>query len=71
MEGFSVDLDAVQTNMCYIELTDGRTGPGMVAALAERGVDLLDLGPTLLRAVTHLHVDDDDIEHAITAFADL
>ena len=71
MEGFSVDLDAVQTNMCYIELTDGRTGQEAVAALAERGVDLLDLGPTLLRAVTHLHVDDDDIEHAIAAFSDL
>ena len=71
LEGFSVDLDAVQTNMCYIELTGGQSGQEAVAALAERGVDLLDLGPTMLRAVTHLHVDDDDIEHALSAFADL
>ena len=71
LDGFSVDLDAVQTNMCYIELTGVQSGQEAVAALAERGVDVLDLGPTMLRAVTHLHVDDDDIEHAIAAFADL
>jgi threonine aldolase len=71
LDGLSVDLDAVQTNMCYIELTGVQSGQEAVAALAERGVDVLDLGPTMLRAVTHLHVDDDDIEHAIAAFADL
>ena len=69
--GFSVDLDSVQTNMCYIELTADQNAEAVLAGLAGRGVDLLDIGPSTLRAVTHLHVDDADIEQVIAAFAAL
>jgi Threonine aldolase len=69
MEGFTVDLDSVQTNMVYV---DGDLGAKQImAGLAEHGVDVLDVGPTAVRAVVHLHITDDDIERTISAFAAL
>jgi threonine aldolase len=69
MTGFSVDLDAVQSNMCYIEITDGRSTESVTSDLSERGIDLLSIGPTTIRAVTHLHITDEDIERTIAAFS--
>ena len=40
----------------------------VVAALAERGVEITPLGPTRLRCVTHLDVDGEGIERALAAF---
>ena len=69
MDGFTVDLDSVQTNMVYV---DGDLGAKQImAGLAEHGVDVLDVGPTAVRAVVHLHITDDDIERTIAAFAAL
>jgi len=42
-----------------------------MAGLAEHGVYVLDVGPTAVRAVVHLHITDDDIERTIAAFAAL
>jgi threonine aldolase len=67
--GFSVDLDAVQSNMCYIEITDGRSTESVTSDLSERGIDLLSIGPTTIRAVTHLHITDEDIDRTIAAFS--
>jgi threonine aldolase len=63
--GLSVDLAKVQTNMVYA----GTTGIGLpavelVAALDEAGVRCLDEGPWTIRLVTHLDVDDGDVEEA-------
>ncbi|PXY74246.1 MAG: low-specificity L-threonine aldolase [Methanobacteriota archaeon] len=66
LPGFSVNLDEVQTNMCYIQCDSPATE--VVAALAERDVQLFDTDPNTVRAVTHLDVDDADIDHAIAAF---
>ena len=68
MDAYSVDLDAVETNMAYITTGDGRSAESVVAELATLGVDVLALGPATLRAVTHLHLSDDDIDRAIAAF---
>lgn len=69
MDGFTVDLDSVQTNMVYV---DGELGAQQImASLAEHGVDVLDVGPTAVRAVIHLHITDEDIERTIAAFASL
>jgi len=69
MDGFTVDLDSVQTNMVYI---DGELGAlQILAGLAEHGVDVLDVGPTAVRAVIHLHITDEDIDRTIAAFAAL
>ena len=39
--------------------------------LANHGIDVLDVGPTAVRAVVHLHVTDEDIEKVIQVFSTL
>jgi threonine aldolase len=65
--GLPVELDRVQTN--FVQLDVGAAGLGRddaLAALREAGVGLSStIHPTVVRAVTHLDLDDDDIERAI------
>jgi len=65
LPGLAIDLATVQTNMVFA----GTRGSGMPAAdlmarLGEAGVLCLDEGPWTVRFVTHLDVDDADIEQA-------
>lgn len=69
MDGFTIDLATVETNMAYITTTAGAVADDVVAMLAEHGVDLMALGPDMLRVVTHLHLTDADIERTIAGFA--
>jgi threonine aldolase len=71
MDGFSVELSAVQTNMVYVALTAGQDAGILVNRLADQGVDLFDISSTSLRAVFHLHVTDEDVDAAIAAFANI
>ena len=59
-EGIGLDPDDVETN--FVQLRDE---PGLVEALAGRGVRVGGLRPGWLRAVTHLDIGDDDIDAAI------
>ncbi len=65
--GLPVDLDQVETN--FVQLDVGALGLGRDDALArmrEGGVGLSStIHPTIVRAVTHLDVADDDIDRAI------
>jgi threonine aldolase len=66
LPGLEVDLRKVQTNMVFA----GTRESGMPAAklmdrLAEQGVLALDEAPWSIRFVTHLDLDDADIEQAI------
>ena len=68
LPGLDIDLATVQTNMIFA----GTRGTGMpaadlVARLAEAGVLCLDEGPWTVRFVTHLDLDDDDIEETAAA----
>ena len=65
---FSVDLDGVQTNMVYIKVTGDISAEQVVEKLAELDVHVLALGDDLLRAVTHIHITDEDIDNSINAF---
>jgi threonine aldolase len=57
IDGVTVDLSAVQTNIVYFHVTD----PGLVVdACLERGTAMLTLGPTVIRAVFHLGVTESD-----------
>ena len=67
MEGFTVDLDSVQTNMVYVDCDEGGA-KDLVERLSESGVDVLDLSESTVRAVVHLHITDEDIDRAIEAF---
>ncbi|RAH14406.1 MAG: hypothetical protein CMB56_005820 [Methanobacteriota archaeon] len=65
---FTVDLETVQTNMIYVKIIGDEDAENIVKKLAEHDVHVLALGDKLLRAVTHIHINDQDIEHSINAF---
>ncbi|MHB2019230.1 MAG: low-specificity L-threonine aldolase [Candidatus Xenobia bacterium] len=67
MEGYSVDLDTVQTNMVFVRTT--QPAAEVVADLARSGVRAIDIFPHTIRMVTHKDVDDAAIEKTMAAFA--
>ena len=67
MPNFSVDLDAVQSNMVYVNCLESDSNQ-IMGRLSQRGVDVLDESESIVRAVVHLHITDEDIERAIGAF---
>jgi threonine aldolase len=65
--GLAVDPDRVETNFVQVDV-DPLTPQEAMARLAEQGVALsATIHPTILRAVTHLDVDDEDIDRALEA----
>ena len=60
-----VDAARVRTNLVPLDLTKSPLdAPSLAAAAAERGVLIAAMLPRTARLVTHLDVDDDDIEEA-------
>tara|TARA_B100000287_G_scaffold294525_1_gene277845 strand:- start:268 stop:1299 length:1032 start_codon:yes stop_codon:yes gene_type:complete len=68
LEMFSVNLDGVQTNMVYIKVLGETNAEKVVEKLSEHDIHVLALGDDLLRAVTHIHITDEDIENSINVF---
>ncbi len=66
--GARVDMEAVQTNMVYLEVENA---PALVEALHAQGVLCFALGPDRVRLVTHLDVDLEQINHACEALHDV
>jgi threonine aldolase len=58
---FDLDPATVETNIVVVTVSDAAA---VAAAAAEQGVLVSALGPTLLRLVTHLDVDDAGVERA-------
>jgi threonine aldolase len=70
LEGFRVVPP--DTNIIMIDVErDGLSPEEVVRHLDQRGVRILAIGPSRLRAVTHLDVDDAGIERACSAFEEL
>ncbi len=68
LPGVSVDLDTVQTNMIFFDVSrSGVSAPALQAGLAERGVRITAVSGSRLRAVTHLDVSGADVEEAADA----
>jgi threonine aldolase len=65
--GLPVDLAQVETNFVQVDVgTLGLSQGEALAQLREAGVGLSStIHPSLIRAVTHLDLDDDDIDRAI------
>jgi threonine aldolase len=59
------------SNIVMIQVAAPRTPERIAVALENRGVLVLPAGPTKLRAITHLDVDDVGIELAIEALRDI
>jgi threonine aldolase len=64
--GVSVDLEKVESNFVQVDLAPlGVERGGALARLREAGVGLsATIHPTVIRAVTHLEIGDEDIERA-------
>jgi threonine aldolase len=72
LPGVEVDLRSVQTNIIFIDVSGTRySGPEAQQILEERGVLVLALSPTRIRAVTHLEINDADIDKAVTIFQEV
>lgn len=65
-EALGVDPGLVDTNIVVLEAPDAAA---IAARAAQREVLVSTLGPTLLRLITHLDVDDDGIDQAIDVLA--
>ena len=72
ISGFSVTLDAVETNIVLVNV-DGEGGdPTTVAALLkERNILALPFGLRSVRLVTHRDIQDEDVDVVVTAFRDV
>lgn len=71
IDGFAVDVDAVETNIVLVEVTaDGVGAPTLVTMLASHGVRVLTVSPTAVRAVTHLDVPGDAAAEVPGRFAE-
>ena len=69
--GLSIDPEGIQTNIIYFDLASERfTAQALVGRLADRGIKVLQVGPTRLRAVTHYGVSAEDIDLALAALSD-
>src|SRR3954452_5670305 len=67
--GVPVDLDQVETN--FVQIDVGPDRPAAIERMREHGVLVsTTVHPTVVRAVTHLDVSDDDIETAIAAISE-
>jgi threonine aldolase len=64
LPGVAVDPEAVETNIVVFETPDAHD---FCARVAEREVRMGALGPTTVRAVTHLDVGADDVRTALAA----
>lgn len=66
--GVAVELEQVETNFVQIDVGPDRAG--VIDRLKQHGVLVsTTVHPTVVRAVTHLDISDDDVETAIDAIA--
>ncbi|MDC0243189.1 beta-eliminating lyase-related protein [Marine Group III euryarchaeote] len=68
MPNFSINLEAVQSNIVYIGVGKGKSKQ-MIEKLAKFDIDILDTDDSTIRAVFHLHISDHDLDNIITAFS--
>ena len=71
VDGISVDLSSVQTNLVFFQIAP-EIGDAcqLSAALRERGVLIGAMGPHVLRACTHLDVDHAGVLQAVQSIRD-
>ena len=64
--GVQVDLDQIETN--FVQIDVGLDRAGAIGRMKEKGVLVsTTVHPTIVRAVTHLDVSDEDVETATEA----
>ena len=70
--GFSVNLDAVETNIVLVKVDEEYPEPASIAAMLKtNNVLVLPFGDRSLRLVTHRDILDGDVEIVVAAFRDV
>ena len=69
LHGMSISMDTVESNMVYVQTEE--SADNWKQKLEEHGVLCFALGENTLRLVTHLHIDEEQVERAGKVFADL
>lgn len=63
-----VSVQTPDTNIVMFDLHEGAPSvDAVLSTLGQAGVLMVPFGPTRIRAVTHMDVDDEGIERALTA----
>jgi threonine aldolase len=66
--GLAIEPEKVQTNIIYFNLVSQRfTIEKLVTQLSNKGIKILQVAPTRLRAVTHYGISAEDIDLTLTA----
>lgn len=70
VKGLHVDMDIVETNIVYAEVTadSALTPTEIVEAWEKYGVLAMTWGRNMIRVVTHYHITEDDIRFALSFF---
>jgi threonine aldolase len=72
IDGVRIDPNSVETNIVIFDVSETDTDSHRIAeSIKERGILMIPFGRTLLRAVTHLDVNPEDIERSIEITADV
>ncbi len=72
LPGIRIDQETLQTNIIVFDVKEsGQSGEQVINSLAKLGVKMLTFAGTKIRAVTNLHITDNDIEHTISALKDI
>lgn len=73
IEGLSIDLAAVQTNILYFDLVSDKVDvQTFLTRLGEKGVRLLHIGgPRCFRVVTHYGIEAEDIDVTLAAMREV
>ena len=69
LNGLHISMDTVESNMVYVQTEESANK--WKQQLEEHGVLCFALGENTLRLVTHLHIEEEQVERAAKVFADL
>ncbi len=67
LPGISLDLNTVQTNIVIFDMAHAAmSAEALVQRLQQENILMIHFGESKIRAVTHLHIQDEDIERTIS-----
>jgi threonine aldolase len=72
IQGLSIDIEHIRTNIVYFNLTDGRLSKEIfLTELGKRGIKFLSTGPSRFRMVTHYGISAGDIDRVLRSMGEV
>jgi threonine aldolase len=63
--GFDVDLETVQTNLVFAEVTNGKSAPEIQQALESNGIRITAFNERRIRFALHYEITSSDVDHVL------